>query len=267
MRRFHSYGPVSCKQHFCVERNDLIKQCTKQLAGDPQEGGHYFTIWAPRQNGKTWLMQEVKKRLDVCQKSDFITGVMSVQGVILKDEEPEEAFLDHVPLLIWEAFGLKIETPPDWEAFKHIFNREDGLFNQPVILFIDEFDSLPAKVIDLLVTLFRDMYLKRDNYQLHGLALIGVRAVLGAGSDRGSPFNIQRAMHVPNFTQEEVNDLFKQYQDESGQKIMPEVVEQVYISTCGQPGLVCWFGELLTEKYNSDKSKMIDMGNWARTGR
>ena len=267
MRNFHSYGPVSCKHHFCVARNDLIKQCTEQLVGDLQEGGHYFTIWAPRQNGKTWLVQEVQKRVDVYQKADFITGVMSMQGVILKDEDPAEKFLSHVPLLVWETFGLKVETPSDWGAFKQIFSRQDGLFKQPVILFIDEFDSLPAKVIDMLVTLFRDMYLKHNNYQLHGLALIGVRAVLGVGSDRGSPFNIQRALHVPNFTSQEVHELFKQYQDESGQEIVPEVTEQVYESTCGQPGLVCWFGELLTEKYNPGDDKPIDMRLWKKTYR
>ncbi|MFP4429135.1 MAG: hypothetical protein ACLFPB_07420 [Desulfovermiculus sp.] len=35
-----------------------------------------------------------------------------------------------------------------------------------------------------------------SNYFLHGLALIGVRAVLGVGSERGSPFNVQHSLHV-----------------------------------------------------------------------
>jgi len=262
MRHFHSYGPVDCEDHFCVQRHELVKRCTQQLIGNPRKGGHYFTIWASRQNGKTWLMREVKKKLAANQNTDFIIGDMSVQGVILKDEEPADAFLSDVPLLMLETFDLKIETLTDWKAFRRIFSKKNGLFDQPVILFIDEFDSLPAKVIDLLVTLFRDMYLKRDNYLLHGLALIGVRAVLGVGSDRGSPFNVQRALHVPNFTQEEVNDLCEQYQEESGQKISPEVVEQVYTSTCGQPGLVCWFGELLTEKYNPGQALTIQSEHW-----
>ena len=38
-------------------------------------------------------------------------------------------------------------------------------------------------------------------YLLHGLALVGVRAVLGIDSDRGSPFNVQRSLHVPNLDQ------------------------------------------------------------------
>ncbi len=86
-------------------------------------------------------------------------------------------------------------------------------------MFIDEFDSLPPNLIDRLTALFRDMYLKGDSYALHALALIGVRAVLGVESERGSPFNIQRFMHVPNFSQEETQELFRQYREERSKPV------------------------------------------------
>ena len=262
MRRFHSYGPVDCEEHFCVERQDLIVRCAEQLIGRPGKGGHYFTIWAPRQTGKTWLMRQVKKEIEERYGDRFRIGTMSVQGVVLKDDDPDEAFLGKIPLLMWETFHQKIEAPSDWESFKRLFDRDEGMFDRPVILFIDEFDSLPSGVIDRLVTLFRDIYLKQESYLLHGLSLIGVRAVLGVASDRGSPFNIQRSLHIPNFTEEEVQDLFGQYQTESGQDIEPKVVAKVYESTRGQPGLVCWFGELLTETYNPEKKQIIDLDIW-----
>jgi len=44
------------------------------------------------------------------------------------------------------------------------------------------------------------MYLNRNKYILCGLALVGVRSVLGVDSQRGSPFNIQRSMKIDNFT-------------------------------------------------------------------
>ena len=66
MRRFHSYGPVNSKVHFCVERNDLVEQCMNQLLGKAEEGGHYFTIWAPRQTGKTWLIRSCPDRRARC---------------------------------------------------------------------------------------------------------------------------------------------------------------------------------------------------------
>ena len=267
MRRFHSYGPVDCEDHFCVQRHELINRCTQQLLGNPNKSGHYFTIWAPRQAGKTWMMRQVKKRIEAQYGSRFICIALSMQGLIMADDDPDEVFFRHTPFLFQKGSVPGAPEPADWNEWIRLFSKKNGVFDRPLLLFIDEFDSLPARIIDLLVALFRDIYLNREEFWLHGLALIGVRGVLGVGSDRGSPFNIQRALHVPNFTPKEVNDLFEQYQEESGQQIVSEVVEQVYVSTRGQPGLVGWFGELLTEKYNPGAGKSIDISAWELTWR
>ncbi|MBF0226954.1 MAG: AAA-like domain-containing protein [Desulfobacterales bacterium] len=263
MRKFNSYGPVDSSEHFCVSRTELVQQCVTQMIGNIDKGGHYFTIWAPRQTGKTWLMQRVKEQIEIKYPDKFVIGSMSMQNLVLSKDSPEE-FLRLVPDLLRDSFSIKVDTVKHWNEWSNLFHKTDGLFNRPVILFIDEFDTLPSKVIDILVTLFRDMYLKRDSYLLHGIALIGVRAVLGVKSERGSPFNIQRSLHIPNFVKEEVIDLYQQYQNESGQKIAGEVVEKVFEFTMGQPGLVCWFGELLTEKYNPDKNTIIDIPMWQK---
>ena len=265
MRRFHSYGPVNARSHFSAPRTDLVNHCLNSLIGSDSdnEGGHYFTIWAPRQSGKTWLTQQVRKRIEAEYPDQFTVGMMSMQGTILLPDDPPEAFLNQVDYLIKETFDITLASAPNsWNAFKYLFHKDNTCFKRPLILFIDEFDSLPPTVIDRLVTLFRDIYLKRDRYLLHGLSLIGVRAVLGVDSQRGSPFNVQRSLHVPNFTLDEVTDLFDQYQQESGQAVEPEVSQNVYESTNGQPGLVGWFGELLTEKYNPGKDSSIGPNMW-----
>ncbi len=260
MRRFFSYGPVDCEIHFCVPRKELIEECIYQLIGE--KFGHYITVWAPRQTGKTWLMREVKKEIEKRYPDEFIVGMMSMQGIRLKKDSESEEFLSRVPILFRDAFDIEVTIPDKWEDFQGFFHKNTGIFSKPVILLVDEFDSLPVGVIDELVTIFRDMYLKKENYLLHGLALIGVRAVLGVESDRGSPFNIQRSLKVENFTFDEVKDLYNQYIEESGQKIEDEVIEAVYKATRGQPGLTCWFGELLTEKYNPGRDKVINMDVW-----
>ncbi len=262
MRRFHSYGPVDSKQHFTASRKGLIDSCLENLIGDPDKGGHYFTIWAPRQTGKTWLTHQVKQGIRNQFGDKFAIGCMSVQGIIMKDNDPDEVFFRQIPRLFRESFGIEPEQPENWDAWINFFSVDKGLFDKPLILFIDEFDSLLPGIIDHLVTLFRDMYLKRNSYCIHGLALIGVRAVLGVESDRGSPFNIQRSLHVSNFTGEEVEDLYKQYQEESGQTVDPGVVQGVFEATQGQPGQVCWFGELLTEKFNPGSGNPVDIKVW-----
>ncbi len=262
MRKFHSYGPVDCRHHFCVPRSELVQRCAEQLVSIPDESGHYFTIWAPRQCGKTWLMRQVARRIEHEHPDHFEIGMMSMQGVTLTADDPPEGFFKEVSRLFRDAFDLRLPNPKSWAEWSDIFSRHQTVFDRPVILLIDEFDSLPSGVIDRLVTLFRDMYLKRESYLLHGLALIGVRAVLGVESLRGSPFNIQRSLQVPKFTPAEVTDLFDQYQAESGQAIEPEVVRSVYDVTRGHPGLVGWFGEMLTEEYNPDRSRIIDLSAW-----
>jgi AAA+ ATPase superfamily predicted ATPase len=262
MRRFHSYGPVDKDIHFCVPREKLVKNCLDHIIGEPGKGGHYFTIWGPRQTGKTWLMHQVKERIQTDYPDRFIVGTMSMQGVIMKETDEDSAFFSYIPLLMHRTFKLNVPEPDSWKTWQTCFYTEASIFSKPVILFIDEFDKLPSRIIDQLVNLFRDMYLEKENYLLHGLALIGVKAVLGVDSLRGSPFNIQRSLHVESFCRDEVQALFDQYRMESGQTVDADVVQNVFDATNGQPGLVGWFGELLTEKYNPGASQPITLKDW-----
>jgi len=259
MRHFCSYGPVDCKAHFCVQRQALIAKGVELLIGNPEKGGHYFTIWAPRQTGKTWLMRQLEQAIEQQYPEKFTLLNFSLGGLRGMEEET------HFPL----AFGrlLKTELPShpevnNWDDFRRLFSKNEGLWDRPLILLIDEVDTLPLALIDLMVAQFRELYLNRQNNWLHGLALVGVRAVLGIESQRGSPFNIQRSLKVPNLTPEEVKELYRQYQEESGQPIEGAVVDKIYESTKGQPGLVSWFGELLTEKYNPGTHQVIGMETW-----
>ena len=112
------------------------------------------------------------------------------------------------------------------------------------------FDALDQVVIARLVAIFRHIYMTRRNqtdkstaekdYLLHGLALIGVRSVLGVENVKGSPFNVQRSVHIPNLTYDEVVYLFDWYQREQNQKMNvassvtsfePEVVERIWYET------------------------------------
>lgn len=264
MRRFSSYGPIDLVANFGVARQALVEKCVEALVGQPKEiGGHYFTIWGARQTGKTWIMRRAVDEIRTRYRDEFHVALMSVQSVILDGDNPAERFLAEVSHLFRLTFGLQIQEVKTWRELARLFERNTGAFgDKPVILLIDEFDKLPQTVIDRLVTLFRDMYLTREAYVLHGLALAGVRSVLGVDSPRGSPFNVQRAMHVPHLTSDEVHEMFRQYQSESGQTITEDVVTAVYDVTRGQPGLVSWFGELLTEKYNPGKESEIGWKDW-----
>jgi hypothetical protein len=268
MRKFHSYGPVDERQHFTVPRKKLITSCMGNLIGDPEKGGHYFTIWAPRQSGKTWIMRQVKEKIEQHYAERFSVHCFSFGDLRGMRFDPTGGV--EIPDALSDVLEIGLPGNPvvkTWKDFRFLFSKHKGLWKKPLILMIDEVDTAPSELIDLVVGRFREMYLDRQNNYLHGLALVGVRAVLGVESERGSPFNIQRSLHVENFTWEEVEDLFMQYQEEGGQKIVPEVIHQVFDATRGQPGLVCWFGELLTEKFNPGMDGVIRMDVWNDTFR
>lgn len=212
-RRFHSYGPVDLRIHYGVERRALVNQTVRQLVGDSKEPGHFFTIWAPRQTGKTWLMRRAMAEIEAQYPAQYIVGTFSMGAAALEDRDPVDTFLERVPFLFDLAFDVSIEPPSSWSAWAALF-RPGQIFDRPVILLIDKFDDLPPAIIDRLVRLFREMYLMRDKYMLRGLALIGVRAVLGVDSSRGSPSNIQRSVHVPRLCRAEVETMFAAYQTE-----------------------------------------------------
>jgi len=265
MRDFSSYGSLDRELHYYVPRKKLIESAYQQLLGkNPDKGGHYITVWAPRQTGKTWIMQEVVSSIE--QDDQFDVVFLSLQFLYeVTDSNRVAKQIAHK--LIKELNLEKTLTIDTLDDFDRLFER--GTLTKPLILILDEFDALDQAVIARLVDVFRHIYMTRRNqtnkstaekgYLLHSLALIGVRAVLGVENVKGSPFNVQRSLHIPNLTHDEVVYLFDWYQRDRSQKIESEVVEQIWYEFKGQPGLTCWFGELLTETYNTAPSQPITM--------
>jgi hypothetical protein len=266
MRRFNSYGPINNKIHYYAPREQLINRAYTQLMGEnPTEGGHYITVWAPRQTGKTWIMQQILFLL----KKNPAFDVLKINLQILKDKTDPGDIIEVIARKIGEGLGKKITGINNQDTFQEIFKKEQ--LDKPLILILDEFDALMEEGINFVVGAFRNIYISRmdeidrstgeKTYLLHGVALIGVRSVLGIESDTGSPFNIQRSLHIPNLTHDEVKAMFQWYEKESGQGIDAEVIEKLYEETRGQPGLIGWFGELLTETYNEQKKQTITLDN------
>jgi hypothetical protein len=269
MRRFASYGPVDNDLHYHAPRKELINKAYHQLLGEnPKKGGHYITVWAPRQTGKTWLMQQI--RLQLKQDQRFHTIVINLEH--LKDETETEKIINTIAEEIGERLNKDLTSINNQIQFQKIFKKD--VIEKPLILILDEFDALGKKAINTIVGAFRSIYNNRlieidkptdqKTYLLHSVALIGIRSVLGIESDKGSPFNVQRNLHIPNLTYQEVEGMFTWYEKESGQRVEKEVINNVYDETRGQPGLTCWFGELLTETYNEKKDQPINMENYER---
>ncbi len=271
MRKFSSYGPVSKKRHFYVPRTELVNAATLKLTGDfPDEGGHYITVWAPRQCGKSWIMNETLYQLNQDDRFD----ALKLELESLKHIQNPDQAVASIGNRIAGYLDLECGLVKGIEDFEALFKRD--VLKKPLILICDEFDALPEPVISCVVSIFRNIYNVRlknaapsseKEFLLHGVALIGVRSVLGIENVKGSPFNVQRSMHIPNLTLEEVQSMFQWYEKESGQTLALDVVERIHEETRGQPGLVSWFGELLTEGYEwrkPDRGRPIVMDDFGK---
>ena len=119
---------------------------------------------------------------------------------------------------------------------------------RPLVLLIDEIDSL---IGDSLISVLRQL---RAGYDLRSgsfpqsVVLCGVRDVrdyrIRSGSRNttvggGSAFNIKAAsLRIGDFTRAEVRALLAQHTGETGQTFTPEAVDTVWRQTQGQPWLV-----------------------------
>jgi Holliday junction resolvase-like predicted endonuclease len=252
-----------------VPREELIDFACVQLLGEiSEEDGHYITVWAPRQRGKTWIMQQVMQRIR--QQDAFEVAILSMQSA--KNITTEQGVRDLLVRNLRGWFRRDFPDVPTWGDLHALFSAAN--FTRPLILILDEFDALAPAFIDAFANEFRDMYIRRRNEidkpsaekecLLHGLALVGVRAVLGVENQSGSPFNVQRSLHIPNLTEAEVNAMYHWYERESGQTVAQAVIDRVFYETQGQPGLVSWLGELLTETYNPHPDQPITMADFER---
>ena len=59
MRYFNTSGPNIISQHYTLMRPQLVAEGLKKIQGD-----RYFTIWAPRQTGKSTYFRLLASRLE-----------------------------------------------------------------------------------------------------------------------------------------------------------------------------------------------------------
>ncbi len=252
-RRFTSYAAIDKTVHYYAPREALLEHVYQTLLGDnPSQMGHYVTVWGPRQSGKTWVMREVKDR--IAAEGQFEVAILSLQTTKLITDEVEILAVLVDQLSYW--FERDLPAIIRWQDLPKLFTKPH--FHKPLILMLDEFDSLSEPTINKFANMFRAMHTERVNEAhklthekrilLHGLALVGVRSVLGIeNTGGGSPFNVQRSQPIPNLTHAEVEGMFRWYERESGQTVEQAVIDRIFYETQGQPGLVCWLGEQLTE--------------------
>ena len=219
----------------------------------------YFVLHAPRQTGKTSTLLALRDLLnsgsegafrcvyanvevaqtareDVGRAMRAILGELANRAHLLND-----GFLDEHWLRILETAG------PD-NALATALTRWSMADSRPLVLLLDEIDTLIGDSLIAVLRQLRAGYDRRPRSFPQSVVLCGVRDVrdyrIRSSAENaviagGSAFNVRaESLRLGDFTEVEIRALLAQHTVETGQVITPQAIETVWTGTRGQPWLV-----------------------------
>jgi AAA+ ATPase superfamily predicted ATPase len=247
-------GPIPPEGYYVLRERPEIGKIVEKL-----EAGKYFVIYAPRQVGKTSLIQEALWKLSA--NHQYLPLYLTFQDFGRK-MDAAEFYKELVEVLMTEidvaSKGKGFENPAietgacdSGRGFTKLLGTLHEQIPYRLCLFIDEFEDIPQEVLDDFLRTLRGIYLRKQRNEkyniLHSMGVIGVRSISQMTFARtSSPFNIHESIEIANFTPAQVNALLMQYTEETGELFSQEVVQFIADKTGGQPYLVNLVAKLLT---------------------
>ena len=256
MRKFKTSGPVVPAKHYCIpplERIDL--EYILELIRDKE----YFILHAPRQTGKTSTLKALQDLLNSGAEGNYRCLYVNIEAGEAWREDIREAMAGILRVLAGRAQTVLGDDSLDgiqrrvlarrsvgvalWDALRQ-WSRADP---RPLVLLIDEIDSLVGDTLLSVLRQLRSGYDERPDGFPHSVVLCGVRDLrdyrirssTGKIVVGGSAFNISAdSLRLGDFGRAEVEALVGQHTGETGQKFAPEALERVWTQTQGQPWLV-----------------------------
>ena len=257
MRSFNTSGPVDALDHYCIpplERMDLAYVLNLIRLKK------YFILHAPRQTGKTSVLKALQDHLNSGTAGDYRCLYVNIEAA----ETYRENFPQAMPVILDALAGRAQSVLGDdslerivsdvlaagrlgsalWSALRRWAKADP----RPLVLLIDEIDSLVGDTLLSVLRQLRSGYDERPDGFPHSIVLCGVRDVrdyrIRSGSTGetitgGSAFNISAAsLRLGDFDRAEVEALLGQHTAETGQEFEPAALERLWTQTQGQPWLV-----------------------------
>jgi hypothetical protein len=273
MRIFNTAGPVNPEDHYRLpplERFDLFE--IELLIAQKK----YFVLHAPRQTGKTTSLLALQDYLNQQGKyhclyfnvepaqsareevSQGMQAILSQIGSAAK-RELSDSYVESIWRTVLAQDGAHT-------ALNHVLASWAENSAKPLVLLIDEIDSLVGDTLIAVLRQLRAGYTNRPDHFPASVILCGVRDVkdyrLRSSSGQpliigtGSLFNIKGAvLRMDNFTQNEVESLYAQHSAETGQAFEPQALALVWELTRGQPWLVNALGDEVCFKMKNGQKR------------
>ena len=275
-RFFNTAGPCKPEIHYTVDSLPRLPDVRGLI-----EEGHYFILHAPRQTGKTTYLYALMNQLNKEGKYTALTvNIQAAAGGRDADHAMIIAASDiHMHARLYlpemerpEPLGKLDQEMLSREQLKGYLNHWARKNPKPIILFVDEADSL---LDDLFLALLRQL---RAGFELrpkgfpHSIALVGLRDVRDykirirpqrESLGTGSPFNIKtESLFMDIFTPSEVEALLDMHTAETGQVFSRQVREEIYRLSQGQPWLTNALANQIVRKVlKNDYSQIITLSH------
>ncbi|BAZ89019.1 hypothetical protein NIES932_04870 [Raphidiopsis curvata NIES-932] len=266
-RWFNIAGPCKDNIHYMLSPTSRLPDLSMLI-----EQQSYFVLHAPRQTGKTTAMLSLAKQLTAT--GNYAAVMVSVEVGSAFNHDPSAAEL--AILGIWRN-TIEDSLPAELQPQTWVYNVPgqriaenlrawSRAINRPLVLFIDEIDSLQDQTLISILRQLRDGFSKRPENFPSSVGLIGLRdvrdyKVASGGSDRlntSSPFNIKvSSITLRNFNLAEVGELYQQHTEATGQTFTPAAIATAFDLTQGQPWLVNALAKEVVEKMVKDRSIAI----------
>ena len=245
MRRFNTSGPNIIAKHYTLPRLDIVEEGINKIRDE-----RYFTIWAPRQTGKSTYFRLLADRL--------LTEGYKVAHVNFENykEATLASFLNHLVVSLRKFWQIDYAG----HTLQSIFTGISEIQDQKLILIIDEVEGINPDFFGQFLHSIRNVYHSRTEHSLKSVILVGVSNIVGVVQDNASPFNVTDNLNVPYFTDTETLELLGQHETETGQLFDPSVKAKISDITANQPGLVNGFASKLIE--NNPTKPLIDYDDY-----
>lgn len=276
-KHFNTSGPVVPSDHYCIDPMQRLDWEEVQVLIERHK---YFVLHAPRQTGKTSTLLAMMKVLN--QSGGYNVLYVNIEAAQTAREDADKGMTTVCQTIAARArdYGIEPTLPAlaqsilahtnPGTAVTELLSRWAQLSPKPIVLMLDEVDTLVGDTLISLLRQIRAGYAQRPRAFPQSIILCGVRDVRDYRIQTphqetitgGSAFNIKAAsLRMGNFTQEEVRMLYQQHTDATGQVFEPEVFPELWTDSQGQPWLVNALGNELTweDKPARDRSTPITL--------
>ncbi len=259
-RSFERLGTVDPRKSYYVSLENVVNS-DKQDMKTMVDLGKYFSIFAPRQSGKSTFLKEIRDQLH--SDPTYVAIMLSFEDYKGLDTAPFYAdieselygqLMDRLKRVNCAKVDVVAQLLENHRlvgniSLRQLLEKLNGIIEfKKIVIFIDEFDGIPLGELEKFLNSLRKLYLKYKTVEqkvLYSVGLVGIRDITKLIVGGVSPFNIADQVDLPPFSFKNIHDLYAQYTEETNQPFTTEAVKKIHQETGGQPWLVNRLGAIL----------------------